>query len=94
MWQYPKSPLHQAAIDAMKMERDREANLAMAAEMKLRREREATQDLKDDEADRLATRAKTARLRAARLALAADVQLKKPRQGRRYERGTQSPLKV
>jgi hypothetical protein len=67
MWQYPKSPLHQAAIDAMKMERDREANLAMAAEMKLRREREATQDLKDDEADRLATRAKTARLRAARV---------------------------
>jgi hypothetical protein len=94
MWQYPKSPLHQAAIDAMKAERDREANHAMAAEMKLRREREATQDLKDHEAGRLATLAKTARLRAARLALAADAQPKKPLRGRRYVRGTQSSLKV
>jgi hypothetical protein len=71
MWTYPKSALHQAAIDALKPERDHEAARAMAAEMKLRREREAAQALKDHEAKRLATLAKTQRLRAARLALAA-----------------------
>ena len=78
MWHYPKSPLHQAAIDAMKPERDREAARAMAAQMKVRREREAAQALKDNEVNRLAVLAKTARLRAARLALAADAQTKKP----------------
>jgi hypothetical protein len=78
MWIYSKSALHQAAIDAMKPERDREAARAMAAQMKLRREREAAQALKDHEVKRLATLAKTERLRAARLALAADTQRKKP----------------
>ena len=78
MWTYPKSALHQAAIDAMKPERDREAARAMAAEMKLRREREVTQALKDREAKRVAILAKTARLRAARLALAVDALPKKP----------------
>ena len=50
----------------------------MAAQMKLRRAREAVQALKDSEVDRAAVLAKTARLRAARLALAADAQTKKP----------------
>ena len=78
MWDYPKSPVHQAAIDAMKPERDREAAKSMAAQMKLRRAREAEQALKDSEVDRVAVLAKTARLRAARLALAADARAKKP----------------
>ena len=77
MWTYAKSALHQAAIDAMKPERDREAARAVAAEMKLRREREAAQALKDHEASRLATLAKTQRLRAARLD-AVDALPKKP----------------
>ena len=78
MWDYPKSPVHQAAIDAMKPERDREAAKSMAAQMKLRRTRDAEQALKDSEVDRVAVLAKTARLRAARLALAADARAKKP----------------
>jgi hypothetical protein len=79
MWTYPKNALHQAAIDALKPERDREAARTVAAEMKLRREREAAQAVKDHEANRLATLAKTQRLRAARLALAAVEALpKKP----------------
>ncbi len=68
MWDYPKSRLHQAAIDAMKPERDAEARRSMAAQMKLRREREAVQAAKDREVDKLATLANTERLRAARLA--------------------------
>ena len=48
----------------------------MAAQMKLRRAREAEQALKDSEVDRVAVLAKTARLRAARLALAADARAK------------------
>ena len=69
MWEYPKSQLHQAAIDKMKPERDREVARSMAAEMKLRREREATEAVKDQEVSKLATLAKTQRLRKARLAL-------------------------
>lgn len=76
MWQYPKSPLHQAAIDAMKAERDLEASRCMAAQMKLRREREAVQDVKDRETDKLAVLAKTERLRAARLAREAEARPK------------------
>ena len=78
MWTYPKSPLHQAAIDAMKPERDREAARAMSAQLKLRREREAAQALRDREVNRLAILAKTERLRTARLALTIDAQPKKP----------------
>ena len=66
MWDYPKSPQHQAAIDKLKAEHDREA--ARPAQVKLRRETEPTQVMKEQEASRLATLAKTARLRAARLA--------------------------
>ena len=62
----------------MKPERDREAAKSMAAQMKLRRVREAEQALKEIEVSRLAVHAKTARLRAARLALAADAQTKEP----------------
>jgi hypothetical protein len=79
MWQYPKSPLHQAAIDKMKPERDREAAQAIrrarAAETKLHREQEAGAALKEHQVKRLATLAKTARLRAARLAQVADALL-------------------
>jgi hypothetical protein len=94
MWTYPKSALHQAAIDAMKPERDREATRAMAAQMKLRREREATQALKDHEVKRLATLAKMERLRTARLALAVDALPKKPLRPSPIQRGNRSPLKV
>ena len=43
MWDYPKSPQHQAAIDKFKAEHDREVARSMAAQMKLRRETELTQ---------------------------------------------------
>jgi hypothetical protein len=66
MWDYPKSPRHQAAIDKMKAEQPCEA--ARPAQVKQRREIDPTQVTKDQEAARLATQAKTARLRAARLA--------------------------
>jgi hypothetical protein len=68
MWDYPKSPRHQAAIDKMKAEHPREA--ARPARVKERREMDPTTPvIKEQEAARvLATRAKTARLRAARLA--------------------------
>ena len=69
MWEYPKSQLHQAAIDKMKPERDRELARSMAAEMKLSRAREAAEAVKDQEVGKLATLAKTQRLRKARLAL-------------------------
>jgi hypothetical protein len=74
MWNYPKSALHQAAIDAMKPELDIAAAKAMAAQSKLRRASDAVQALKEHEAEKIATRAKTARLRAERLARAAEVQ--------------------
>ncbi len=69
MWEYPKSRLHQAAIDKMKPERDREVARSLAAQRKLLRERDAANTVRDQEDDKLATLAKTQRLRAARLAL-------------------------
>jgi hypothetical protein len=74
MWNYPKSALHQAAIDAMKRENDIATAKAMAAQKKLLRADDAAQALKDIEAEKVAVHAKTARLRAARLARAADEQ--------------------
>jgi hypothetical protein len=71
MWNYPKSALHQAAIDAMKRENDIATAKAMAAQKKLLRADDAAQALKDIEAEKVAVHAKTARLRAARLARAA-----------------------
>jgi hypothetical protein len=68
MWNYPKSPVHQAAIDAMKPEIDREAARSRVAKAKLRREQEAVQALREREAERIAVLAKTKRLRAERLA--------------------------
>ena len=76
MWDYPKSPRHQAAIDKLKADHDREA--ARPAQVKLRRETQATEVMKEQEAARLATLAKTARLRAARLART-DEPVKKPK---------------
>jgi hypothetical protein len=90
MWEYPKSQLHQTAIDEMKPERDREALRAAAAEMKLRREREAAQAIKDHEAQRLATLAKTQRLRAERLARI-EAEAQKPKRGAVGSRSAQSP---
>jgi len=69
MWEYPKSALHQAAIDAAKPERDRAAAKARVTEGRLLREKEARTALQELETDRLAILAKTQRLRAARLAL-------------------------
>jgi hypothetical protein len=74
MWNYPKSALHQAAIVAMKPERDIAAAKAMAAQSKLRQASDAIQALKEREAEKVAIRAKTARLRAERLARVAEAQ--------------------
>jgi hypothetical protein len=68
MWNYPKPVQHQAAIDAMKPERDREAAKSRVAEAKLRRQREAVQAIQERESERLAVQTKTQRLRAERLA--------------------------
>jgi hypothetical protein len=77
MWEYSKSQLHQAAIDKMKSESDLAASQATAAEKKQWRTRAGAQALKDHEAEKIAVRAKTARLRAARLALSTNDQPKK-----------------
>jgi hypothetical protein len=89
-WHYPKSPLHQAAIDAMKPQRDLEAGRSMAAQMKLRREREAALAAKDLEVDKLAILANTERLRAVRLAREDEARVKnvasgKPKRGEEKE---------
>ena len=75
MWNYPKSPLHQAAIDNRKLDRERET--ATALETKLRRDQTAHKALTEYEIDRIATLAKTERLRAERLARI-DAEPKKP----------------
>ena len=69
MWEYPKSAIHQAAIDAAKPARDQEAARSRVTEGRLLREKEARTALQELETDRLAILAKTQRLRAARLAL-------------------------
>ncbi len=71
---------HVATTLAWAVERDREEELSKAAQSKLYRERQAAQALKDNEENRLATLAKTARLRAERLAREAEEpQINKPR---------------
>lgn len=77
MWNYPKSAHHQAAIDAMQPERDREAERSKAAVAKLHRDEDARQALLDCEANRLAVIAKTQRLRTERLAREAEIELHK-----------------
>jgi hypothetical protein len=72
MWSYSKNPVLQGATDQKKPERNREDVLARAAEQKLKRDRDASQAMKDHEMARQETLAKTARLRAARLAILAD----------------------
>jgi SepF-like predicted cell division protein (DUF552 family) len=69
MWEYPKSALHQAAIDAAKPERDREEAKSRVAAAKILREKDAQAALQEIETGRLSILAKTQRLRAARLAL-------------------------
>jgi hypothetical protein len=78
MSDFPKSERYQASIDERKLVADRSVAKARAAEMKLRRERDAILALTEHEMNRLATLAKTQRLRAERLARIADVQPKKP----------------
>ena len=78
MRHYPKSPQHQAAIDKIKAEYAREAT--PPAQVKQRRDMDSTQVMKEQEAARLATRAKTARLRAARLARTDEPEKKPKRQ--------------
>jgi hypothetical protein len=77
MWDYPKRAVHQAAIDAMKPALDIAAAQAMAVQSKLQRARDAVIALKEREDEKIAIRAKTARLRAERLAREAENQLAK-----------------
>jgi hypothetical protein len=68
MWIYPKSAVHQAAIDVAALHRDREAARDLKAAKKLARQNDGQNALKEREATKVAIVAKTARLRAARLA--------------------------
>ncbi len=68
MWEYEKNPPHQAAIDKLKSDNDREVTRFSAATAKARREQSAKKALSDYELEQRATRAKTQRLRAERLA--------------------------
>jgi hypothetical protein len=70
MWSYSRNPVLHGATDQKKPERNREDVLARAAELKQKRDRDASQAMRDHEAAKQETLAKTARLRAARLALA------------------------
>ncbi|MBA2126332.1 hypothetical protein DLM45_08855 [Hyphomicrobium methylovorum] len=74
MLNFPKSTLHQAAIDAPRSERDLTAARVSAAQSKLRREIDAKLAIKEHEAEKIAIRAKTASLRAARLAREAEAE--------------------
>jgi hypothetical protein len=62
----------QGTTDQKKPERNREDVLARAAALKLKRERNASQAMKDHELAKQETLAKTARLRAGRLTIAVD----------------------
>lgn len=77
MWNYPKSAVHQAAIDAMKPSLNIKDVRALAAQSRLKRAREAERALKERETEKIAIRAKTARLRAERLAREAEDQARK-----------------
>ncbi len=76
MRQYPKSRIHQAAIDASKFERSLEAGRTASAQSKLCREQEAADAAKGREADKLAILANTACLRGERLAREGEAQAK------------------
>jgi hypothetical protein len=65
---FMKTHPKKAMIPINPPERNREAVLARAAELKRSRDRDATQVMKEYETKRLATLAKTAQLRASRLA--------------------------
>lgn len=84
MWTYSKNPVLQGATDQIKPTRTRESVLASAAELKLKREQDASQAMKEYHAEKAATLAKTARLRAARLARDAEeaTLVKKPKRSK------------
>lgn len=63
-----KVPVPKSALGLKMPERDREAVLGRVAELKRLRDRDASQAMKDLEANRLEVLAKTARLRAERMA--------------------------
>ena len=69
---YNKSWVQRETGGPTKPERTREAVLENVAEAKHRRDRDASQAMKDHEANRLAILAKTARLRTERLARIAE----------------------
>ena len=54
MWDCPKSPRHQAAIDNLKLDHDRQIARATAATAKLRREQTAKKALTEYEIAKLA----------------------------------------
>jgi hypothetical protein len=79
MWNYPKSAKHQAFLDELKANHDRELAQVRVAEKKQMRAGDAQQALDEIKAKLTATRAQTARLKAerlARLAAVASVKLK------------------
>lgn len=68
MWNYPKSAKHQAFLDELKANHDRELAQVRVAEKKQMRAGDAQQALDEIKAKLTATRAQTVRLKAERLA--------------------------
>lgn len=68
MWSHQKNSAPAAVTDQDAPELNREEKSARAAEFKLKRDRDASQALKEHAAARQETLAKTAKLRAERLA--------------------------
>ncbi len=69
----PKSSVPKALLALKLPERNREAVLGRVAELKRLRDQDASQAMKEHEANRLEILAKTARLRADRLTRVSDV---------------------
>ena len=80
MFTYSKNPVLPGAMDLKKSERNRAETLTKAAELKLKREYDASRAMKDIASARQETLAKTARLRAERLARESNlIPVRKPR---------------
>ena len=72
MSSYSKTPVLHEMPGQKTTEPSREASLAKVAALKLKRDQDASQAMKDHETARQETLTKTARLKAARLARAAN----------------------
>ena len=72
MRSYSKGAVPGAGDEEKQADQTREQTSAKAAELRLKRNRDASQAMKDYEAAKLETLAKTARLRAERLARTAN----------------------